>query len=97
MTTTGWIAVAALGGVAFGAAGTVVMRPSRAPAPASQTSTPTQKVAPPATCPIHYDSNGDPKVDDQKETDHLRQALRDGIFAHPTISEGLNMLFANVK
>ncbi len=24
-------------------------------------------------------------------------ALRDGIFAHPTISEGLNMLFANVK
>lgn len=23
-------------------------------------------------------------------------ALRDGIFAHPTITEGLNMLFANV-
>jgi pyruvate/2-oxoglutarate dehydrogenase complex dihydrolipoamide dehydrogenase (E3) component len=23
--------------------------------------------------------------------------LRDGIFAHPTITEGLNMLFANVS
>jgi pyruvate/2-oxoglutarate dehydrogenase complex dihydrolipoamide dehydrogenase (E3) component len=24
-------------------------------------------------------------------------SLRDGIFAHPTIAEGLNMLFGNVK
>jgi hypothetical protein len=76
MTTTGWIAVAAIGGVAFGAAGTVVMRASYAPAPKM----PTHPVAI-ATCPIHYDANGDPKVDDQKETDRLRQALRDGIHA----------------
>jgi len=74
MTT--WVAVAAIAGAALGAAGMKVMRPS--PAPAEHVPT---HAGPAATCPIHYDANGDPKVDDQKETDRLRQALRDGIFA----------------
>jgi hypothetical protein len=68
---------AAIGGVALGAGGMKVMRPARG----LQTLTPAPSGAPAATCPIHYDANGEPKIDDQKETDHLRRALRDGIFA----------------
>jgi len=72
-TTTGWVAVAALGGVALGAAGMKVLRPAPAVAP-----TPAANAV---TCPIRYDANGDPKIDDAKETERMRQALRDGIFA----------------
>ncbi len=77
MTPSSWVAVAAaaIGGVALGAGGMKMMRP----APPLQTPAPAG--APAATCPIQYDANGDPKIDDQKETNRLRQALRDGIFA----------------
>lgn len=71
-TTSGWVAVAAIGGVALGAAGMRVLRPAPAAAPA---------VKPAATCPIRYDANGEAKVDDPTETERLRQAMRDGIFA----------------
>jgi hypothetical protein len=79
MTTAGWVAVAAIGGVALGAAGMSAMRPLRAPLATPQTAT--APAARAATCPIHDDANGVPTIDDQKEADRLRQALRDGIFA----------------
>jgi hypothetical protein len=69
VTTAGWVAAAAIVGVAVGAAGMRFARPREAPMPAAR------------ACPVHYDANGEMKVDDQKETDRLRQALRDGIFA----------------
>jgi hypothetical protein len=37
--------------------------------------------APPSACPVHADESGELKLDDQKETDRLRQALKDGVFA----------------
>ena len=70
MTTAAWVAAAAIAGVAVGAAGMRLARPPAAVAPAATSS-----------CPVHTDANGELKVDDQKETDRLRRALKDGIFA----------------
>jgi len=68
-------------GVALGAAG-MGMRAAR-PSRACPTCPPVASGAASAAgkCPVHYDAGGAMKVDNQAETDRLRRALKDGIFA----------------
>ena len=63
-------------GVALGAAG---MRAAR-PTPSCPSCAPVARNTA-EKCPVHNDAGGALKVDDQAETDRLRRALKDGIFA----------------
>src|ERR1700704_6625020 len=80
-----WLVVAAVGGIAVGAAGrSAAGRASScatgAGAGASKRSCcHGQNEAGAAKCPAHYGDKG-LEIDDQKETDRLRRALLDGIF-----------------
>lgn len=68
-------------GVALGAG---AMRAAR-PAPSCPTCPPTvasrNAAGAAGKCPIHTDAGGAMKIDDQAETDRLRRALKEGIFA----------------
>jgi Alkylmercury lyase len=80
-----WLVVAAVGGIAVGAAGRSAAGRSSscATAPAAAGSKQGcchgQNEAQAVKCPAHYGDNG-LEIDDQKETDRLRHALLDGIF-----------------
>src|SRR6186997_1835083 len=80
MTATVRLALATLAGAALGAAGMKLATRPAPPAPATPAATPAAG-ARRAGCPVHTDATGGLQVDDQKETERLRQALRDGIFA----------------
>jgi len=77
MTAPVRIVIAALGGAALGAVGMKLATRADPAAPAA----PAPAVARRAACPVHTDAAGALQIDDQKETERLRQALRDGIFA----------------
>jgi hypothetical protein len=66
----GWLALAAIGGGALGAVGMAAVNRSTARPPTGTGAAP---------CPVHYDAAGQLQVDDQREADRLRRALRDGI------------------
>ena len=64
----GWLALAAIGGGALGAVGMAAVNRSTARPPTGTGAAP---------CPVHYDAAGQLQVDDQREADRLRRALRD--------------------
>ena len=67
-----WLALAAVAGIAVGAAGAIAARPAATPS-----CQPPVKTA--AKCPVHWGKDG-VEVDDRRDAERLRRALVDGIF-----------------